>query len=272
MISSRIMTALLTGVVLCSVTFGATPLLERDPDIQERIDAVVTAAVEAPDITGQRVEELRQATDGRRETLIVQLALFLSDSTSTEEAMVGASLFHAFGFTADEKLAAVLPHLEAEPDSVRKVLAEILGTIDRPDGGAPDFAFYEESLRQRGRDPAAALIRYMYQVSPGAALASMTRVFGGGGESAPTNLADVTALEALAEKHDGSVPWSKDERARAGGALDRLAGDPSWWVRLYAAEMLRNEPELGTPALQGRLAADEDPLVRSIARMTPSPR
>jgi len=264
MIRSRAMIALLTGLVLCSMALGAAPCPERDEAIQARINDVVTAMVQ-DGTTGEQVEALRQAADGRREALLVQLALFLGDSESTEESSVGALLVQALEFTPDEKLTAVLPHLDAEPASLRKVLTEILSTIDRPDGGTPDFAFYEQWLRQHGREPSAALIRYMYQVSPGMALAGMTRVFSGEGTAAP-NPAGVSALETLVARHEGLLPWTEGERADAGEVLDRLADDPSWWVRLYAAATLQKETGLGTPALRARLAADQDALVRSVAR------
>jgi hypothetical protein len=214
MIRSRATTALLTGLVFCSMALGATPSLERDDAIQARITDVVTAMVQ-DGTTHEQVEALRQAADGRREALLMQLALFLDDSESTEESMVGALLVQALEFTPEEKLTAVLPHLETEPASLRTVLAEILGTIDRPDGGTPDFAFYEQWLRQHGREPNAALIRYMYQVSPGVALAGMTRVFSDN-ETAAANPADVAALEALVAKHEGLSPsWNHRPFAHA---------------------------------------------------------
>jgi len=264
------MIALLTGLVVCSTALGAAPSPERDDAIQARITDVVTAMVQDGN-TREQVEALRQAADGRREALLMQLALFLSDSESTEEAMVGALLVHALEFTPDEKLTAVLPYLEAEPASLRRVLAEILGTIDRPEDGTPDFAFYEQWLRQHGRGPNAALIGYMYRVSPGTALASMTRVFGGGGTEA-ADPAGVATLEARVAKHEGLLRWTEGERADAGEVLDRLAKDPSWWVRLYVAATLQREPELGTSALRARLAADQDALVRSVAGAAASPR
>lgn len=264
MIRSKATIALLAGLVFCSMALGAVPSPERDDAIQARITDVVTAMVQ--DGTSQeQVEALRQAADGRREALLVQLALFLGDSESTEESMVGALLVQALEFTPEEKLTAVLPYLETEPASLRTVLAEILGTIDRPDGGTPDFAFYEQWLGQHGREPNAALIRYMYQVSPGMALAGMTRVFGDD-EPAGPDPGDVASLEALIARHEGLLPWTEGERADAGAVLNRLAEAPSWWARLYAAATLRDEPELGTSALRARLAADQDPLVRSVVR------
>lgn len=253
MISSRATIALLTGLLVCSLAFGATSALERDTEIQAKISAVVAAVTEQPDTVEARVQELQHAADGRREAVLVQLALFLSDSDSTEEAMVGASLLHGLGFTAQEKLDAVLPHLETEPASLRKVMAEILGTVD--------IGFYEQVIGEQGRERYAALIRYLYRTSPPAALAAMTRVFGDG-RAVP----DTSALDALVAKHDGLLPWSDGERADAEGMLDRLSGNPAWWVRLYAAAVVQQQPELMTAAHRARPESDPDALVRSFAR------
>ena len=94
MIRSRATIALLTGLVLCSMALGAVPSPERDDAIQARITDVVTAMVQ-DGTTQEQVEALQQAADGRREALLVQLALFLNDSESTEESMVGALLVQA---------------------------------------------------------------------------------------------------------------------------------------------------------------------------------
>jgi hypothetical protein len=265
------MIALLTGVVVCSMALGATLTPERDPEIQDRIAAVVTAVVEEPDAIDERVQDLRLTAADRREALLVQLALFLSDSSGTEDAMTGALLVRALEFTPEEKLSAVLPHLEAEPAALRKVLAEILGTIDRPDGGMPDFEFYEQWLWQHGRETAAGLIRYMYRVSPGEAVNSMTRVFSDEGATAADS-PSVAALEDLVARHDGLSAWPEGERAEADELLDRLANAPSWWVRLYVAATLQKEPDLGTSSLRSRVADDRDPLVRSVARGANPPR
>jgi hypothetical protein len=106
-------------------------------------------------------------------------------------------------------------------------------------------------------------MRYMYEVSPAAALASMTRIFGG------KPVTDVEELEAELARHEGLVPWSDAERIRASGSLEQLAQDASWWVRMYSAATLRKAPELATESLQARFSADPDPLVRSMA---PGPR
>ncbi len=254
--------ALLAGLVFLPIAFAGAPTLDRDAAIQARIAAVVTAVVEDPGASNARIESLRSEVDGRRHILILQLALFLSDSDSTEEGMVGTLLLRAFEFTMEEKLLAVLPHLDTEDPSLQKALVEIMATIDRAESAEPDFRFYEQRLRDSEPGLSGALIRYMYEVSPDAAFASMIRVFGDEHTRRPDS-AGWDDLKALVGQHDGIRPWTDDDLSRGREILDRMSQDPSWWVRLYAAATLKKAPDLATPLLRARLADDRDPRVRS---------
>jgi hypothetical protein len=42
-----------------------------------------------------------------------------------------------------------------------------------------------------------------------------------------------------------------------------------WWARLYAAEVIRQHPELGNQPLVAELARDPHPLVQKAAKATP---
>jgi hypothetical protein len=53
--------------------------------------------------------------------------------------------------------------------------------------------------------------------------------------------------------------------ARTNAALERLAQHDAWWVRLYVAERVKQDPRLQTPALMQRLRDDRNPAVRAAA-------
>lgn len=238
----------------------AAPGLEADPPMQERIQATVSAIVKEDPAVQDRFEDLRALAGTDRHSLLLQLALYLERSDSTEESMGGALILDRLEFTPDEKLDAVLPHLaEAEP-GIRRVFTEILGTIDRPDGEEPDFSLYEDRLDKDRRPPARELIRYMYEVSPAAALGSMSRVYGEG--NARQSAEAVRDLEAILARHEVSPTWGKGDRTQALEILDALSRDPAWWVRLYAAETLSRNRAITSPEITGRLENDPDPLVR----------
>jgi hypothetical protein len=245
-----------------------------DPRWQEQIASTVTAVVRQDDDATQRLEALRDRGRTARAALLVQLALYLERSESTEQSMGGAILLRELAYTPGEKLDAILPHLGEAGPELRHIFTEMLSTIDRPDGGEPDFTLYEQTLRARRDAPAEALILYMFEVSPDAALAGMERVFGaaGSGPAAHRPAAlpeDAVTLRAILSPAPGAPPRSTSQAdediLKARAALDELARDPAWWRRLYAAAVVRAHPHLATPELVSRLTRDSHPLVRRTA-------
>ena len=238
-----------------------------EPRTQARIEAAVSAVALQQADAGERVEALREMGKGNRGSLLLQLALYLGRADSTERSMGGALVLQQLEFSAGEKLDAVLPHLDTSDPRLRRVFTEMLGTIDRREGGEPDFTLYETRLRDEGRQPPPALVRYLYEVSPEAALASMERVYAGEGAHPPgrkPGMSPTSLPDALVHR-DASRPlsaWSAADRERVRSALESLGGDAAWWRRLYAAEILRGYPELATPAMMERLKHDPDALVR----------
>lgn len=252
--------ALLSGTI--SPSFASSGL-EVDPAMQERIERTVAAIVTEDPAVQERFDELKALSGADRRTLLLQLALYLERSDSTEGSMGGAILLDRLEFTPEEKLDSVLPHVEEADSGTRRVLTEILGTIDRPDGGEPDFSFYESHLESDRPPPTRALILYMYEVSPIAALESMNKVYGGraGG---PGRLPDrIRDLEAILDRSEGSLSWPEADRTRALEILDALSRDPAWWIRLCAAEILGRASAFGAEEIARRLENDPDPLVRT---------
>jgi hypothetical protein len=233
-----------------------------DPGYRSRIEQTVAAIVRQDDTAASRIELLREFADGRRQDLLLQLALYLADATGTEQSMAGALIVQHFEFTPDEKIGTVLPHLGAAKGAFRKVLTELLGTIDRPDRGAPDFKVYEPLLLKQKQAPPAALIRYLYEVSPGAAVETMLRVYEGASRRQAPVSGRILTLEQLLAGHTEPASWSDADLAEARGALRALLQEPVWWLRLYAGAVLRDRPVLATPDLAMRVADDASPLVK----------
>ncbi len=236
--------------------------LKPDPEFQASIEQAVAAVVKEQDAAPERIERLQKIAAGRRETLLLQMALYLEGAAGTEESMAGALIVQRLAFTPEEKLEAVLPHLETAGPGLRKVFTELLGTIDRPEGGEPDFRLYEARILKDKGSPPPALIRYLYEVSPDAALRSMSRVYGGKEVGHDAEAGNVAGLQELLARDEASPTWSSEDRSRARAALDALSRDRDWWVRLYVAAVLNRVPDLATPALRDRLRDDPEALVR----------
>jgi len=247
-------------VVLLATSAAAAAEPARDPQDQERIAAAVAAVVRQDDGAKEAIETLADSGRARRAALLLQLSLYLERATGTEQAMAGALVLNQLAFTPAEKLDAVEPHLLSAGPALRRVFTELLATIDRPDGGAPDFRVYEARIRGK-QPPPAGLILYLYEVSPDAALASMERIYGG----EPASRGDIEVLRKVLPSSEVSHDLSGDELVWARAALDAIALDPAWWRRLYAAAVLREQPSLATPEITARLQRDSHSLVRQAA-------
>lgn len=262
-LGQSILAALMALACSLPVTAAETPAAAPrvDTTIRALIEQTVVAIVRGDTDLNARFEALRDPGIGDRQTVLLQIALYLEHSTGTEQSMAGALILQHLAFTPEEKLRTILPHLDAADPGLRRVFTELLGTIDRPEGGEPDFGFYETWLGKQRGSPPWALIRYLYEVSPDAALASMERVYGAGPtghDEAAVSPADLRRL--LAERDTGAA-WSDRDRARVQTALEMLSRDPGWWRRLYVASILISNPDLATADMTKRLRNDSNPLV-----------
>jgi hypothetical protein len=259
--------ALTAGIALAGVSAvmcGEPPARGTGPDprMQAAIEETVSAIAHQEGTASESIASLQTLAAGHRETLLLQLALYLETADGTERSMAGAMLLRQLAFTPREMIETLVPHLEGARPALRRVITEMLGTIDRREGGETDFHVYESWLAGRGGLPPASLVRYLYEVSPDEALLCMRHVYGG---TEPRRDVDgaLGDMRKILARRDASRTWSDDERRRARAALETLGRDPAWWVRRYAAAILSSSPELGTPALIERLKADADPLVRN---------
>ena len=239
--------------------------LERpDPQVQDQIERVVAAVVEAnqggpADAVLELVDGLERLVGDDREKLLMQLAWYLSRAQGTEQTMGAAVLIDSLAFTDEEKIRAIAPHLENDNAELRKVLVDMLSTVDRPNGGQPDFAPYRRVLGEWGDDPPPGLIRYLYDVSPGEAFLSLLLVYQDDG---PERRSLALTQQAVSTT-GGGIP--SEQRAALVEKFSVLVDHEIWWVRLYAASMLVGRPELGAPDALPRLREDPHPLVRDAA-------
>ena len=259
-----------SGFILAAVlaALATAPPAEPlpQPAVQAQIEKAVAAVVRQDAGAQEEIQALAPLARAGRKDLVLQLALYLERAKGTEQSMAGALIVRSLAFTSDEMLDAVEPHLLGARSELRHVFTEMLATIDRSEGGAPDFGIYEERIRRMGAAPPQGLIKYMFELSPDAALASMDRVFGGVAPPGPATSEDIAAIRGVLEK-----PLSpQNDRARARAALDAMSRDTVWWRRLYAAAVLRAQPSLATAAIAARLQGDSHTLVRMTAN-APAP-
>jgi hypothetical protein len=258
-------------VLVANSTAGAAPddPFRPTPPVQQQIANVVAAIVRVgeggdrsalPDQIA-RLERLA----GDREALLLELAWYLSRASGTEQSMGAALLVDHLNFTDDEKIAAIVAQLGSSDGAWLHALTDLLSTVDRPRGGDPDFSPYEPLLRQAAGPP-EGLVDYLFGVSRGEALSTLTRVYLRDESRRDAVGTTVEAVERVLESwQSGVVPTPAAQRETI-ERLDLLSRNESWWVRLYVAKTIRREPRLATPELADRLRQDEHPLVQQAAR------
>jgi hypothetical protein len=233
---------------------------QPDPRVQSQIHRVVEAIIDAnkggpPEAVLELVDGLEMLVENDRERLLAQVAWFLSRAEGTEQTMGGAVLIDNLAFTDAEKVGAVAPRLETENAEFRKVLEDLLSTVDRPNGGQPDFAPYRRYLGALQGDPPQGLIRYMYEVSANEAFLSLLLVY----------LEDGPERRSLALTQQALSTTGPEGTSAVEEQFAALAEHEIWWVRLFAVEVLVDRPEFGTSDTLVRLREDPHPLVRNAA-------
>jgi len=188
--------------------------------------------------------ELRAASGGREEDVVLQLVYFASCATNIEQSMVSGFILEQMKVSGETVANALLPLLESANKSTLRLVADWLTRADYVSTGGVDFNRYESILREKKQNPPQGLIRYMYDRNSRAALLSMTRVFG-----------DKAAETELADKLKGNPKTS----------LQSLADRPEWWARLYVAETMKKQPQLRDQAILGKLQKDTHSLVKERA-------
>ena len=172
---------------------------------------------------------------GGRPALLTQLLLYLAAAPSTETAMPGAILLHRLEFTVAEKVEVAVPLLRAPENATVRAARSLLASVDREPGPELDFAPYLPHLEDGDAEATRDLAAYMIETDPDTAFAALRTAF--------------AAADAR--------PWSEAPFAR-------LAGDSRWWVRLYAASLAVQHPDLATSPAGVTLAADPVPQVRRV--------
>jgi len=109
------------------------------PEAQARIAEVVKAIAEANrggggDEIPTIADDLLQSMDGGRESLLLELVWFIADNPGNEPAMATALLIDYYGFTDDEKIQALTPHLDTPDTRFRDASWEVFATIEQPPG------------------------------------------------------------------------------------------------------------------------------------------
>jgi hypothetical protein len=241
-----------------------------DPEIQEQIGRVLY-----PNRDGPRRDELQVlAKMGGQdyEKLIPQLLYFSMygmDPAGKHDLKEGWALA---GFSELLKIShyqiatALLPYLGTTDAKLRHKLHGLFDGFN--------YAFLQDFMQGRlraGKDLPQELVRCMYQRNPGEALLTMSRTLSiketweaSRKQSRPLIWAEHVVSDTL-WKHEREFLEKTKVEPEAAVQIEKSAIDKDWWVRLYAAEIMRQHPAFRKLELLQKLAKDENPLVRESA-------
>lgn len=216
----------------------------------------------------QQLESFLPASRENPTSFFAQLFIFAGrhDKDSMARLMV-ATIIKKLDLSKDQLVAAAAPHLDSTDELVRKYATQVL--IDQEDWSAsrpPDFSGYRavvESDVQAGREPQASLIAHMFKSEPGVALQTLVRAFQlrKPDDIKPILWGEHVVAELFWKRRNGFVE-NKALDPEAVKQLDSLSRHDRYWVRLYVAAILQQNPEMANPELVKRLSNDVHPLVK----------
>jgi hypothetical protein len=239
--------ALVATVAGLGLSAPAPDTIVPNPEIQRAIARVASATTEE-ELTGPLI--LLKAMGGEDfRDLVPQLLYFSMHAADVREGMAAAVIIDRLRITKEQQLRAVAPYLNTRDLALQRELRNLFSNIDGASASQPpDFTLFAPLLRQRADDPPVALIAYMMETAPDRALAALADAY----------ITDPGARRALLAG------------PRSSADLERLAQHHAWWVRLYVAERVAQDPTLQTPALMQRLRDDPHPSVRAAVSRLPT--
>lgn len=240
-------------VFSCSLYGAETTKVEVNEKVQEVILQVAAATGGQTDFQ-EKANEFEHLMSGNRTNLCRQLLIFMTTKHDTANLPNHAgwgviALFKKMNFTAQERLAAVTPLMDAgwltlEGPDDEEMGRQFLRDIDKGHKKQkPDFQLYKDLLNKRKQNPPGWLAQHMYESAPTAALTTLAEVY--------LNPEQAKALVDQVKSEDDAQ------------SVDRLSKRPEWWAKLYAAEKMNQNPKLRDPELIKQLKKSNNPVVNA---------
>ncbi len=224
---------------------GDEPLnIKPDSRLQAKIADVSKAIGEekSEEQFWRAIVGLNRAAASDKQELVRQLIWYDSQATDVPESMT---------------LSMVLYFLRSE-------VANIIEDYS-PDR-APDFSPYRGHLLgrlERKEELEPGLVAHLFRRSPGAAIELMATTVYQGDAQKPLLWARHVIDDLLWKRRFGFAPPNQPDPAATEQLQKMIARDESW-ARAYAAAVIREHRELGTPDLVEKLKGDKSEVVRRL--------
>lgn len=244
----------------------STAAFEPDRAIQAAVADVAYATTESEQ--QKHLARLRSLGGERFQKLVPQLVFYVSHADNLREKLVSAFVVEKLRIQDGQIVAALVPHLDAKDERFRKEVRQLIRDLEKGLRDAPHqlehLSGFIANAARNGTWPDAALVQFIYQRRPDVGLQNMAQVYMDDNipEWRKITWSQHIVEEAIWRKEHGYTARFEEVRPDAANELRALAEHTQWWVRLYAAEILRGHPEFRTPELLERLKKDEQKLVR----------
>ncbi len=254
-------------VAMLRCLFGEDSSLEFQPN-----QTVQQALIELYPLNSQ--EDLHskarrlEALSGGRDRLMRDLVWFGSRTADTRGGMVPAVVVNTLAISDREIVSALVTILGARDDGFRKEAEQLVRDLEpglrQCRGTFEILGDFIRSGDQQTAEPPLPLVQFIFRTHPANALRAMTSEFLRDSPAQTRELiwAEHVVADAIWKKENQFTDALAEVGRDVAEQLDALAKHRQWWVRLYAAEVLRRHPELGEPETIKQLRQDAHELVR----------
>lgn len=243
-----------------------------DPQVQAQIDEISHSV--GGRMLVERLEKLQLKFRGQPLQLVPELAYYSSRGTDVNEAMVAVFVARHLDIDANEIVRALAPYVGNDDTRFRNlardwILESDQGLQKRQEGTQYLRGLIQASAR-RNEPVDPALAEFMFGKNPSAAIHDFVGAYlTHEGETANKIIwADHLIHDALWRlEHRFSTEFA-EILPRVSEELSWLAAHDQWWVRLYAASIIRPHPQLGSEAIITKLRQDPNEAVRKAMTAT----
>jgi len=279
-----ILAAALGGAVDLSATANGDsklpPPILPQPQFQSQIQRVHKAFLtQKPSVSYRELDALSDLEPKNPVILVEQIALFVSTLVDGEEALFFLIAIEHLELDDLTIVSGLADHINSENRMLRSFAHDNLRRIEKANAwgtyGTPSlrsrgvYAKYIRSRVNRSLPVPEPFVEYLYRRAPGHVLIAFLKAHEQSALDQKSVLwAEHVIADAIWKKKNNFETLFLQGMPRAVSELEKLSTQETWWVRLYVAEIMRQNLVFRRPEIIERLKQDEHPLVRKTMRFT----
>lgn len=266
---------ILIGAMCCAIASSSCIADERSPatmtaNSPEQVIAahwknIAPGSADKDEYWRARRELEQMASDGNGAEIVKQVLILTSnEDPGAMNLMYLLVYIPRLMLLPDAILEGAVPLLgrtNADPVAPAETLLNLMIT------GQPSWISNDdisEYFRQNCKQPPLRFVGFLSSFAPRSALLSLDKAYPDPERHRIVIWAEHVVSDSI-WKHQNHFPQAGSDAA-ATSQLAILAKRPEWWVRLYAAEIMRLNPWLAEKKLVEQLRRDDHELVRAVGR------